>query len=141
MLPQVDPQARKGLFFLKGFMILLFVYGTLKSDGAANDFMEGRLLGSATTEPGFRLYTAGWYPCMVPDAGGIAVEGELWEVPRASLPNLDRHEGSGFQRTPIRLQAPHAEKSVLAYLYKGRVAGLDEVGPCWDNNGHNCNNH
>ena len=114
--------------------MILFIYGTLKRGFPAHDLMAGaEFIGEAVTEPGFRLYSEGWYPMMVTDPTGFAIEGELWEIPESVLSRLDHYEGSGYQRVTIPLQSPHAEKLAVAYLYKGRVAGLKEIGPRWDN--------
>jgi gamma-glutamylcyclotransferase (GGCT)/AIG2-like uncharacterized protein YtfP len=75
-------------------------------------------IGEAVTEPGFQLYSEGWYPMMVTDPTGIAIEGELWDVPESMMQRLDHYEGSDYQRVKVQLQFPHAEKSVVAYLYK-----------------------
>ena len=114
--------------------MLLFVYGTLKSDGRANHFMQtGRLLGEATTEPRYQLYSAGWFPMMKSVKNGIAIEGEVWELPENVVSIIDRYEGSGFRKSVIKLQDPYCEKTVLAYLYKDSVGNLPEIGHKWEN--------
>ena len=115
-------------------MTLLFVYGTLKSDGRANHFMQsGQLLGEAVTEPSFQLYSAGWFPIMKSVSDGIAIEGELWELPENVISRIDSYEGSGFRKNIIKLQEPYRGKTVLAYLYKDSVGDLPEIGHKWEN--------
>jgi gamma-glutamylcyclotransferase (GGCT)/AIG2-like uncharacterized protein YtfP len=114
--------------------MILFVYGTLKNGFPAHDLMAGStFLGEARTVPGFQLYAATkYYPMMVAETTENAVEGELWEVPEYLLSQLDFYEGPSYERAFIELQEPHAEKSVMTYLYRGRVAGLKVIGPRWN---------
>ena len=114
--------------------MILFIYGTLKRGYPAHDLMIGaEFLGEALTEPSFQLYSEGWYPMMVTDPTGIAIEGEVWEVPENMVQKLDHYEGSEYQRVAIQLQSLHAEKLAVAYLYKGRVTGRKAIGPRWEN--------
>jgi gamma-glutamylaminecyclotransferase len=99
--------------------MLLFFYGTLKSGGSANHFLAGaRLVGPAVTAPKYRLYDMGWHPAMVrDDANGVAVEGEVWDVPATMIPALDDYESEpeGFVRKWIEVSGIVGE--VQAYLY------------------------
>ena len=70
----------------------VFVYGTLRRGGSNTWRMAaGRCLGVALV-PG-RLYQVSWYPALVLDAGAGMVTGEIWEMPAAAMPDLDRFEG------------------------------------------------
>jgi gamma-glutamylcyclotransferase (GGCT)/AIG2-like uncharacterized protein YtfP len=111
-----------------------FLYGTLKRDGcAAHLLSEAQFLSEASTAPHYRLYSAGWFPVMVEDEEGQAIQGELWEIPETLLPRLDRYEGSGYIRTPVKLGKPFAQIAATTYLYKGSVGGLAEIDRKWDN--------
>ena len=108
--------------------MLLFVYGTLKSDERASGILldaGGKYIGPATTVPRYRLFQFSWFPTMVEDETGVAVEGELWYVPDSGIATLDQYEGSGFRRTPIDLEKPEKKGDVIAYLFQGETVGLE----------------
>ncbi len=111
----------------------VFVYGTLKRGGENHRLLAGqRLLGEARTEPGFRLFLLDGYPGMVAAAaGGVSVEGELWEVDAACLARLDELEGTAeglYARVPVRLLPPHAGDRAETYLYRRSVEGRADLG-------------
>ena len=91
-------------------MTLIFVYGTLKTGKVRHTHMKGAtFLREARTAAKYALYQSPGvnYPCLVEDgAEGIAVEGELWEVPDDCLAHLDVVEGvpDWFQRRIISLE-------------------------------------
>lgn len=103
-------------------MPLLFVYGTLKR-GCKNhsQLADQRWVGSAQTQPGFRLYDLGDYPGLVTNPQGQSgILGELWEVDDKALRALDVFEGTAegyYQRTPIPMQPPYDKMKVYGYLY------------------------
>ena len=68
---------------------MLFVYGTLMR-GQRAALTGAAFLGEAVVE-GFGLYHLGGYPAIAPADG--RVHGELYEVPDAMWPALDRYEG------------------------------------------------
>jgi gamma-glutamylaminecyclotransferase len=114
-------------------MPLVFVYGTLKRGGSNHGLLRGqRLLASARTRGGFRLFDLGGYPGLVEaPAGGRAVEGELWAVDARCLERLDRLEdtaGGLYARARIALQAPCDGLRAEAYLYRRNVAGRRDLG-------------
>jgi gamma-glutamylcyclotransferase (GGCT)/AIG2-like uncharacterized protein YtfP len=114
--------------------ITLFVYGTLKRGGRANYLLAGQeFVGEARTLPRYRLFTRNWYPCLVDDPRGYAIEGELWRVQEPALPALDEFEGAAdlFERKPILVEGVAEE--IVAYFFLGPVEGLEECGPRWDN--------
>lgn len=93
----------------------VFVYGTLLSGEPNHRLLAGaELVGEACTEPEFDLVSLGAFPAMVP-GGGTAVAGEVYEVNRATLDDLDRLEGHPrfYRRHAVRL---HDGGEVLAYL-------------------------
>lgn len=112
--------------------MLLFVYGTLKSDGPANDlFSRSEFVGEAFTQPRYKLFSATWFPMMKPCHSGKSIKGEVWKVSPEDLKRVDCYEGSGFQRKRVKLQSPFNEKEVFAYFYK--YEATDEIGTVWEN--------
>jgi gamma-glutamylcyclotransferase (GGCT)/AIG2-like uncharacterized protein YtfP len=113
--------------------MLLFVYGTLKSGQPANHHLSGaKLVGPAVTASKYRLYDMGWHPAMVrDDAQGLAVEGEVWDVPADLVPALDEYESvpEGFVRQKIELPAMAGE--VQAYLFARPVPRGARSGSRW----------
>lgn len=114
-------------------MACLFLYGTLKRGGANHLQMAGqRFLAEARTEPGYRLHLVADYPGMVPAAaGGVSIEGELWEVSPEVLARLDAFEGTSeglYRRSPIRLLPPHDGVEAETYLYLRPTAGTPDLG-------------
>jgi gamma-glutamylaminecyclotransferase len=113
--------------------MLLFVYGTLKSSQPANHYLCGATLAfPAVTAPTYRLYDMGWHPAMVRDeSNGLAVEGEIWDVPAEWIPVLDEYESvpEGFVRRPI--DVPGVTGVVEAYLFAGPIPPGARSGPRW----------
>lgn len=112
--------------------ITLFVYGTLMRNRRGHALLAGqRFLGTALTGPRYRLFRRNWYPCLVEDAQGYAVEGELWEVSDEALAALDEYEGAAdlFERRPLQV---NGAEGVVAYFFLGDCSGLAECGPRWD---------
>jgi gamma-glutamylcyclotransferase (GGCT)/AIG2-like uncharacterized protein YtfP len=73
--------------------MLIFVYGTLKRGYWNHEaFMEGaEFLGECQTVSPYGM-TGHGFPMIFRDRKGKPVTGELFEVPRANLPELDRLE-------------------------------------------------
>ena len=117
--------------------MLLFVYGTLKTNECANDHlveMGAEFVETAITEPRYKLHAYTWFPMMTAiPAGqpGVEVHGELWDVPETAIPSLDLYEGSGYKRTEITLRKPRQNEPVIAYLFQGNTGRLSECGNCW----------
>lgn len=87
----------------------VFVYGTLKSGNHRNRYLNGsKLLCEIKTTPKYMLYQPPGvdYPCMAESDQGVAVEGELWDVPSQNLTLLDAIEGVPylFHRQTIKLE-------------------------------------
>jgi gamma-glutamylaminecyclotransferase len=97
---------------------LLFVYGSLKRGRRHHAELRGaRCAGLARTAPAYRLLDAGDYPALA--AGSRSIEGELYEVTDALLVELDRFEGDGYERAPVRLELGRA---ALAYFATAELA-------------------
>lgn len=123
-------------------MPLIFVYGTLKRGDVRSAALAGaRFLGEARTEPRYRLYDCGEYPALVgapPGAGGVSIEGEVYEATPECLARLDEVEGVAeqlYERAPIALLPPFSTDTVEAYFYRRPVAGLRELGTRWERRG------
>lgn len=70
----------------------LFVYGSLMRGEPAHPLLEGaRFVAEASTAPGFALRDFGDWPGMLREGDG-AVRGEVFAVPDALVPTLDRYE-------------------------------------------------
>jgi gamma-glutamylcyclotransferase (GGCT)/AIG2-like uncharacterized protein YtfP len=97
---------------------LLFVYGSLKR-GQANhrELSAARFIATVRTAPTFALRDIAGYPALVP--GDRAISGELYELPRQSLPRLDEFEGEGYLRETIELAG-----GIEALAYIAREPGL-----------------
>lgn len=106
--------------------VTVFVYGTLRSDDPSGKCHLMRQYGGMpyrkATVKG-TLLDLGAYPAML-ERGDGTVTGEVWSVPEAALPGLDRYEGYCYKR--IVVSADHEE----AYAY---VLDEDEIdgGQFW----------
>lgn len=113
----------------------LFVYGTLKRGQSRHRYLEGqKFVGVARTEPRYRLFNLGDYPGLVELLDGRSIDGELWDVDPACLRRLDAVEGCDeglYRRAEIRLLAPHAQFTVLSYLYERTIEGMPDCGAHW----------
>lgn len=119
-------------------MVTVFCYGTLKRDYSAHGLIKrspGAFLGEVTTAPRYQLYDVGSFPGMVEDDSQIGgVKGELFKIPDAALPNLDRYEcvSSGlFRREEIELEDG---SKALAYLFNKDIIGAKKIEDGFWNN-------
>ena len=93
-------------------MATLFFYGTLMTGQRRNFYLTrdgAQCRGRVRTAPRYALFRPllADYPCLVEDERrGVAVEGELWEVPEQCLESLDAVEGAPtlLQRRIISLE-------------------------------------
>ena len=111
---------------------LLFLYGTLKRGGRNHPLVaDQEFLGPARTLPRYRLYDSGSYPCLVDDAAGVAIRGELWRVDAAMLQRLDEFEevGHTFARRQVAVEG--TDETVFAYFYCGAVGTYSDCGAEW----------
>ena|SRR5581483_7546351 len=114
--------------------IIVFVYGTLKRgfNNHRRFLSEGKFLGTAETEPLYRLYDCGPYPCMVADEkNGVSVRGELFEINDKILQGLDYLEGVPhlYQRFPLKIKGE--SRKVQGYLFQRGVGRFDDCGAEW----------
>ena len=99
----------------------LFVYGTLKRGFGLNHVLKhSEFLGTAVTEPMFKLYDNGSYPYLQECPGGYEVTGEVYRVNEDVLRTCDQIEfGAGYERHEIRVTGaplPGAALQAFAYL-------------------------
>lgn len=117
---------------------VIFVYGSLKRGYALHHLLNAATaLGTARTQPLYRLFDLGSYPGLVEWPDGVEVVGELYEVTAEQLKVLDEAEGvdeGWYARRPIRLQTSmpcvaieHAE----AWFWLRPVAGCRDCAGCW----------
>ena len=108
---------------------LVFVYGTLRK-GSSNHFRLGKapLRGRAWILG--RLYRIDWYPGLRLDGEGVPVRGELYEIERELLRELDAFEGSEYERLKATVHAEDGE-TLYAWLYeyRGEVDPRTELLP------------
>jgi gamma-glutamylaminecyclotransferase len=113
-------------------MTRLFVYGTLKRGRENHHWLSGqRFVAEARTAPGYRMFDLGGYPGLVRDAGGLSIEGEIWEVDEPGLARLDvleDIEGGEYERVLIDLDDG---SRVEGYLYLRDVRGRQDCGASW----------
>lgn len=111
----------------------LFAYGTLKRGCRMNHLLDGQeFLGPGNTQPRYRLYNCGAFPCLVWVAtGGVAVQGEVWAVEEDALRRIDEWEDAPnlFVRQSIELE--NVDRTAEAYFYRGDVFTLKDCGPVW----------
>jgi gamma-glutamylcyclotransferase (GGCT)/AIG2-like uncharacterized protein YtfP len=122
--------------------ILLFVYGTLMSGMSNNDLLADSKFIAEVTVESVRLMDLGYFPGMIEARGELPCErvyGELWEVSKETLDQIDVLEGhpdlfvrskvpvryktpSGSWWASRKVQASSVEKKselVYAYFYNG----------------------
>lgn len=113
----------------------VFVYGTLKTGLSNHGWMRGqKLLARTKTAPRYRMHDLGGYPGMVESTPGLSILGEIWEVDAPGMARLDILEGVAegeYALAPVVLEEAWTGGEVLTYLYQRPVAGLREVGDCW----------
>src|SRR6056297_2090653 len=95
---------------------IVFVYGSLKRGFPLHGWLSrSKYLGTVTLH-GFTLHSAGAFPYMVPcELGGV--QGELYEVTKKTLNDLDRieQEGTLYKREVI---GTFERQDVHSYLAK-----------------------
>ena len=114
---------------------LVFVYGTLKRGYPLHALLQGQLcLGSAVTEPLYRMFDLGSYPGLVEWPEGLAIRGEVYQVDVECLGHLDEAEGvveKQYARRRISLQGELKNSDVHAWFWLNAVRGLKDCGEQW----------
>ena len=106
--------------------MLIFVYGTLlRGESNHPQIADARFVGSARTEPRYELADLGGYPALLED-GDSAIDGEIYEVDRVLLTQLDAFEEvpSLYERKPIALIGGCADGYVMA---RARANGAPRI--------------
>ena len=110
-----------------GTACLLFVYGSLKRGQANHRELRGaRFVAESRTVAAFALSEVSGYPALVP--GGRAISGELYELDRALLGDLDEFEGEAYERREIRLED---DQIVIAYVARAPTLGVPLAFDSW----------
>ena len=126
----------------------MFVYGTLKRGHQRNHVLADQtFVGKATTAADYRMVDLGSYPGLteVDPGTGVQVRGEIYQVDRACLQQLDQIEAVDaglYERREIRLNPLEEPKlprdrglpvnhSTEAYFYLGDVHGRNDSNDCW----------
>ena len=96
--------------------MILFVNGTLMRRLALHENLAGaEFLGEARTAPRYRLHSIGdRHPGMYEvDEGGVAVEGELYEMSDEIWRRVEAGEPPGLYRGPVRLSDGRVVDGIL----------------------------
>jgi len=108
---------------------LVFVYGTLR-EGSSNHFRLGEAPFVKSAWILGRLYRIDWYPGMVLDEEGVPVRGEIYEIERELLRELDIFEGNEYERLKVRVHVQGGgDLKVWLYEYCGEVESYLELLP------------
>jgi gamma-glutamylaminecyclotransferase len=114
---------------------LIFVYGSLKNGYALHYLLTGqKCLGTAVTKPLYRLFDLGTYPGMVEWPAGLSVTGEVYQVDRICLEQLDEAEGTAdglYARRPVQLEPPLDSTMVYAWFWLQSVTGKVDCRSIW----------
>lgn len=117
---------------------VIFVYGSLKRGYALHHLLStATWLGTARTQPLYRLFDLGSYPGLIEWPDGTEVAGELYEVTAEQLKTLDEAEGVDeglYARRPIRLQPTRAGTAIEhaeAWFWLHPVAGCRDCAGQW----------
>lgn len=109
---------------------LLFVNGTLMRGLALDRNLEGAtFIGAFLTAPKYRIFSIGdVHPGMFevgPDEEGIAVPGELYDLPDAVWARVEAGEPPGLYRGPVTLEDGRIVPGIL--FPRDMTAGQREI--------------
>jgi gamma-glutamylcyclotransferase (GGCT)/AIG2-like uncharacterized protein YtfP len=109
----------------------IFVYGTLRRGGSNHHRMKDAGFLS-TAQVNGRLYRIDWYPGLIPDDSASSVHGEVFEVSREILNELDAFEGDEYLRVKLEVRLPdHSSVETWLWAWTGptdesqRITGGD----------------
>lgn len=103
---------------------LLFVYGTLMSNGGAESLLSGcEFIGKAVLYD-YAMYDLGSFPGIISNKGEW-VEGELYDIRSSDFVRLDRYEGEGdlYHREVVTVECASCSQQAWAYIYLGEPEG------------------
>lgn len=116
----------------------IFVYGTLKRGLSNSHYLQGQnFVGTARTEPRYRMVDAGGYPGLYEVAtedGGLRIHGEVWDIDERCRKELDLLEDVAvglYERVPVALEEPFNDGEITTYLYRWSIMGRDDAGDDW----------
>lgn len=107
--------------------ILLFVYGTLKR-GGYNSYLlkKAKFLGEGETLDKFAMYVngSGSVPFVIKNEKVSTIKGELYEVDKKTLKEVDSLEGHPFfyKREKVQVRLKDSGEVVEAWMYFWRKA-------------------
>ena len=119
-------------------MQLLFVYGSLKQGFPNFHVNQGRRVAGVyrTVQPCALYLISGQLPCLMPAvAGGLHVQGQLFEVNAEALAAMDAlervGEPGGYARSLITLERVDVSPvhSLQAFVYTQHESQLQRPGP------------
>lgn len=86
-------------------MPALLIYGTFMRGQPGHANLEGaEFLEAVETAPRYRLWEVdGTWPALIEDGDGVAIAGELYEMPAERLARLEEVEPPGWQRGAVEL--------------------------------------
>ncbi len=106
--------------------MLIFVYGSLRRGQQFHgELQSARYVATVQTEACYELVDLGPYPALI-EGGATAITGELYEVDRTLLAQLDAFEEAPeiYQRKPLRIAGVSAEGYVMARSAAGRAPSI-----------------
>ena len=110
---------------------VIFVYGSLRRGMRMHQLLaKADYLGLTCTTAQYTLYHSGSWPAAV-TGGGIAIRGELYEVSKNKMLEIDNYEGHPrlFRRTRIVLAGSQV---AFMWIYVCNVDSLWEIIPTGD---------
>ena len=130
-----------GLFSLNGMYHRLFVYGTLRKKGGANNLMKlATLIEEDVFAKGLKIYDRGAYPIALNHySDQEKIVGDIYQLDDKLLQLLDEYEGDEYYRSKI------LAFDCWIYLGKSRtlieklplIKSGDWIGYYFDNNSIN----
>jgi gamma-glutamylcyclotransferase (GGCT)/AIG2-like uncharacterized protein YtfP len=110
------------------FPCRLFVYGTLKRRHGNNRLLEGSKFIRNATAFGVLLHLGG-FPGFLPETTGMAVMGEIWEVPdKPTLDQIDQLEGHPHHYIRQKIFIGGGEE-VYTYVYNQYFQAQSQGSP------------
>lgn len=128
---------------------IIFVYGSLKKGFLRHSVLENqRYLGTAKTQPKYKMYQVADFPGLKKSESGKSIWGELYEIDFDCLTTLDGIEGvcyGLFNRHEILLSEINlmnlpttseilesiSNQVAEAYFYQQDTSKYQEAGNCW----------
>ncbi|WP_158279270.1 gamma-glutamylcyclotransferase family protein [Azospirillum humicireducens] len=113
---------------------MLFVYGSLRRGFHNHSYLQGtRFFGEGRTRPEFDLVDLGDFPAMV-RPGRFHVQGEIYQVNRRTLDEVDLVEGNGifYERIAEMIFTRTGEVECWLYVLIEPDTGSKPIAPLPD---------